>query len=1053
MRHTITTSGSGALPLLLVLPLALALWLAAPAAPGWSADPAQAAVRAPDAAPRRDDGPAVRDGETSGFRVELRQSAPAGGAVRVGGAASFEAHIFDGNRELGPDGYVCRWKGDDGARFLEREGPFTNTAVFLQPGHQRVWVEVVPRAGPSKGLAAVSEPVDLDVGKPAFALSVQPASPLVGEEVTVSIRDFPVHDGVEFRWDPLPDTARLVRVDERALTFYPTAAGNVPVRVTATARPESGREADLGAAAMKVAARPYAVTVENKGLLEAPATVWREGEGPVPADGVAVGQNVRLRAAVSPPPRHAPLSYGWSLCPGARVRGGEDGREIAVSRESLGACKATLEVRDSRGLLLGKGEGGFEVTVSREALDTAVAKARETDRLVAAAGQAWAEGDPDRALTLAAKAARGNPKNIPALAALERIDRDKTRLDSCLAKAGAALAADDFSEVAAMLGEAAKVNARAGAIEGLRREAAARRDVLDKVDKLLALSRERWDAGAVDEAIAKTGEALRLDPGHAAARAARERLVADRERLLAALKQSSAYLAAKRFDSAALALDEARAVNPRFAATRELETAIAARKDKAWRMDERLARARDQWNAGEADASLATLTEALALDPEHSGASRARGEIAQARERLVHAEDKAEAAIAAGKPDEARSALAEAATISPRHARLASLQSALAHRLDRDRRLAALAAEADKRTAAGDLDGAILAVNDMLALTPGNPALTARRDKLTRARDAVTEALARARDYLGAKRFDLALDAVAEAEAVRPGHAAVAGWREKVVGARKQAEAAVLAGLDAVEALLRKKDVSGADAAYRALREKGPLPGALAARARDAERRIEAGLAGRDAARRELAGRDARPDATATAERKARCEAIGRQAVARRAGGDHAGAIRDYQDLLKLCPDTCQAYNNVGASLFSLGYAAESLPWFDEAVKCAPGEKLYRDNVALTRKRLAQAGGVAGARASCAAAFDAAEAKRGSGDLPGAIEVYKQVVAGCPDFCAAYNNMGLSLHKLGRTAESLPLFEQALRCNPQENLFKDNYELTAKRLRTADRGK
>ena len=34
-----------------------------------------------------------------------------------------------------------------------------------------------------------------------------------------------------------------------------------------------------------------------------------------------------------------------------------------------------------------------------------------------------------------------------------------------------------------------------------------------KVDKLLALSRERWDAGAVDEAIAKTGEALRLDPG------------------------------------------------------------------------------------------------------------------------------------------------------------------------------------------------------------------------------------------------------------------------------------------------------------------------------------------------------------------------------------------------------------------------------------------------------------------------------------------------------------------------------------------------------------
>ncbi len=1018
-----------------------------------AAGPALAAVRAPEqpaGSPTAGDG--HESGGAPGLRVELKKSAPAEGTVRVGGAASFEAKIFDGERELPQGGYVCRWKGDAGARFLEEEGPFTNTVVFLRPGRQRVWVEVVPRAGPSRGLAAVSEPVDLEVGRPAFALAVSPAAPLVGEEATVSIRDFPVHDGVEFRWDPLPDTARLVRVDERSLTFYPTAAGTVPVRVTATAA-GSGKETHLGAASLSVAARPYAVTVENKGLLEAPATVWRDGEGPVAADGVAVGQNVRLRAAVSPPPGHAPLSYGWSLCPGARVRGGEDGREIAVSRDAVGECQATLEVRDSRGLLLGRGQGGFAVTVSREALDTAVAKAREIDRLVRAAEEAWAAGEPDRALELAGKAARGNPKDIPALAALERIGRDKARLDSCLAKAGAALAVDDFSEAAAMLGEAAKVNPRAGAIEGLRREAGARRDVLDRVAKLLALSRERWDAGEVDEAIARAGEALALDPGHAAAKAARERLVADRERLLAALKQSAAYLAAKRFDSAALALDEARAVNPRFRATRELEAAIAARKDKAWRMDERLARARDQWNAGEADASLATLTEAAALDPEHPGASRARGEIAQARERLLRAEEKAEAAIAAGKPDEARAALAEAARVNPRHARLAALQGALAHRLDRDKRLAALAAEADKRAAVGDLDGAILSVNDMLALLPGDAGLAARRDKLTRARDAVNEALDRARDYLSARRFDLALDAVAEAEAVRPGHGAVAGWREKILAARQGAEAEAASGLEAVEALLRKKDVAGADAAMRALREKGPLPGSLAAKARDAERRIEAGLATREAARREQAVREGQTGKAADVDRKARCEAIGRQATARRAGGDHAGAIRDYQSLLNLCPDTCQAYNNVGASLFSLGYAAESLPWFDEAVKCAPGEKLYRDNAALTKSRLAQAARPAGdARATCAAAFDAAEARRGGGDLAGAIEGYKVVVAGCPDFCAAYNNMGLSLHKLGRTAESLPLFEQALRCNPRDNLFKDNYELTAKRLRTAERG-
>jgi tetratricopeptide (TPR) repeat protein len=141
----------------------------------------------------------------------------------------------------------------------------------------------------------------------------------------------------------------------------------------------------------------------------------------------------------------------------------------------------------------------------------------------------------------------------------------------------------------------------------------------------------------------------------------------------------------------------------------------------------------------------------------------------------------------------------------------------------------------------------------------------------------------------------------------------------------------------------------------------------------------------------------------------------------------------------------------VGASLFSLGYLAEAVPWFDEAVKCAPAERLYRDNAAMTRSRLAAASRPAAETEKvCAAGFAAAESLRTAGDLAGAIKGYRAVVARCPDFCAAYNNMGLALHKLGRPADSLPLFEQALRCNPKDNLFRENYDLTAKRLRTAE---
>ncbi|KHK02208.1 TolA protein [Desulfovibrio sp. TomC] len=1016
---------------------------------GQAADPALAAVREPDVAAAPPKAGLAQEGRD--LRVVLKKSAPAEGTPRVGGAASFEARLFRGEREDRPGDYECRWQADAGAKFLEAAGPCTNTAVFMRPGVQRVWVEVVPKSGPSAGLAAVSDPVVLEISQPSFGLAASPVAPLVGEETTVAIRDFPVHEGVEFRWDPLPAQAKLVRVGERSLTFYPTEAKTVPVKVTAVAGEAGKAGGTLGSAKADIPARNYTVTVDNRGLTEAPATVWRDGEGPVAAEGVAVGQRVGLRAAVAPTPPHPPLAYAWGLCPGARAAGGEDTREIAASRRETGPCPVSVEVRDARGLLLGRGQGEFTVAVSQAELDAAAERAREVDSLVREAAAAWTEGDPVRALAAAGQAVRLSPKDPATVAALDRVVRDKGRLDDHLARATAALAVDDFDETAAMLDAAAKINAKASAIPAARLAMENRKALLGRIGKLLATAREKWDAGEVEGALGLTGKALELDPSHAAARAERERLVAARDRLIAALKESAGYLSAKRFDSAAKALDEARAISPRFGAVAEMDAAIAARKKRAWSLDERLARARDQWNAGDADTALATASEAAALDPEHQGAAQARKNLALARDKLTRAEERAEAALAGGKLEEARTALAEAAKINPRHGRIAELQDAVTHRAGRDQRLAALAAEAAKRNAAGDLDGALLAVNDMLALVPNDPAITAHRAKLARARDAVADALARTRDFLAARRFDLALAALAEAEKINAKLPVVAEWRQKVQAEKNRSETDLTAALAQADKLADAREFEAARRLLDTARDAGPLPPTLAAKARDLERRIDAGRVRHEDAKREQKNRG-QATAGADADRAGRCEALGRQAGGKRDAGDHAGAIRDYQALLTLCPDTCQAYNNVGTSLFSLGYAAESLPWFDEAVKCAPSVALFQDNAALTRKRLAAAQAPASdVAAQCSAAFEKAEHRRGGGDLTGAVEGYKAVVSRCPDFCAAYNNLGLTLHKQGRTPESLPFFEQALRCNPQDSLFKENYELTVKRLRTAEK--
>ncbi|WP_235669497.1 tetratricopeptide repeat protein [Solidesulfovibrio carbinolicus] len=1044
-----------------LLAAVLIVALARPA-PSLAVEPAQAAVRQPGEptktpreTPAAQPVPAGGAGAASGdLRIVLKKSAPAEGTPRVGGAASFEARLYRGEAELSPEAYECRWRSDGGARFLDPAGPFTNTAIFLRPGRERVWVEVVPRSGPSAGLAAVSEPVALDVAQPNFGLSASPAAPLVGEETTVAIRDFPVHDGVEFRWDPLPAHAKLVRVGERSLTFYPTEAKPVAVKVAAMAAGGGKQAAPLGKANIDVVARSYQVTVDNRGLLDTPATVWRDGEGPVAASGVAVGQRVGLRASVTPTPPNPPLAYAWGLCPGAKAAGGEDTREITASRRETGPCQATVEVRDARGLLLGRGKGEFSVDVSQAELDAAAERAREVDRLVRDGAKAWAEGDPDRAAGEAGQAVRLSPKDAAAVAALDRIARDKGRLDSYLGRAASALAADDFDEASAMLDEAAKVNPKAAAIPAARQAVEARKETLGRIGKLLAQARDKWEAGEVETALSLAGRAQELDTAHGEAKAARERYVAARDRLIAALKQSAAYLTAKRFDSAAKALDDARAVSPKFKAVAEMDAAIAARKQRAWSLDERLARARDQWNAGDADAALATVSEAAALDPEHPGAAHARKNLALARDNLAKAEERAETALAKGKLEEARSALADAAKINPRHPRIAELQTSVAHRAGRDQRLAALAAEAARRNAAGDLDGALLAVSDMQALAPADPAVAAERAKLARARDAVQDALTRTRDFLAARRFDLALAALAEAEKVNAKLPALAEWRQKVQAEKQRAETDLATTLGQATKLAEAKDFDGARRLLDAARDVGPMPPPLAAKAKELERRVAAGRQTQDAARREQDNRGkAAAATTAETDQSGRCLELGKQATAKRAAGDHAGAIRDYQTLLTLCPDTCQAYNNVGTSLYSLGYAAESLPWFDEAVKCAPKEALYRENAALTRTRLAapQPPKPGEAGPSCAAAFETAETRRGGGDLAGAAEGYKAVVARCPDFCAAYNNLGLTLHKQGRTPEALPFFEQALRCNPQDNLFKENYELTVKRLRTAEK--
>ncbi|MDQ7831198.1 MAG: tetratricopeptide repeat protein [Desulfovibrionaceae bacterium] len=989
------------------------------------------------------------------LRLELKKTAPLSGVVRTGGAVSFAVAVFAGDEPASPKGHVFRWESDAGAKFLDPEGPSGNTAVFTRPGRQKVWVTAL---APVDGLlepVAVSEALELEVSGPLFRLSINPREPRVGEEIRASVRDFPVREDVDFRWAALPRNATLLGVGEKEITFY--LHDDTPIEVAVSARmPLAGK--DLGRAAADVAARRFPVEISNKGLLGPKPVIWKDGTGPEEVDAVPEGGTLLLRADISPMPGNPPLSFAWRLPPGTRLESEESGRQVKVVCERVGRHRAVVEVRDSRGLVVGTGEGEFAVTVSRADMEQARQNAAQTARLTAEAVRLWTRGEVEQALDTAAKAAAMNPKSVDAVGEYRRLAAERERLLDILTRAGEHLSRDEFVQTAGLLDEAGRINGQYGGIVAVDRRMRERQEVLARVDGLLASSGQAWDAGNVEAAVRDVQSALSLDPGHEAAQAQRARMVDGRDKIIAGLKEARTFLDKKQFESAAAALAGVRGINEKFAPFREMDAAVARRRESAWQADQLLAKAREQWSAGDMDAALSSLSDILKVDPEHAGARAASLQTAQAREMVLKNVDQARALLAQNHPDEALEAVAQAKKINPAYPALGQIETAVGERRNRAGRIRDLTAKARQEAAAGDLDAALAGVESILALDPGDGFAKTERVRLAALREETRGAMRLAEGLAASGRYDKALETLRAAAAKAPGYPPLAAQKARIAemaGSSRHKAATALA--EAADRLSRG-DFSGTLAALSGLEAGAGVSAADDRKAKELTRAAKAGLAraaSAQATRTGTAPGGHADQAPPAGDRKARCDELFRRADGRRAKGEHAAAIKDYQDIVISCPDYCTAYNNIGASLYTLGYARESLPWFEEARKCDPSAKLFADNVALTRRLAAKPpAGDGPARndpAVCAGTFAQAEKLRAKGDLAGAVRDYRKVVQECPDYCAAYNNIGLALNTLGHIKESLPWFEEAYRCNPKEALFQDNIHITTRQMQQASR--
>jgi Flp pilus assembly protein TadD len=70
--------------------------------------------------------------------------------------------------------------------------------------------------------------------------------------------------------------------------------------------------------------------------------------------------------------------------------------------------------------------------------------------------------------------------------------------------------------------------------------------------------------------------------------------------------------------------------------------------------------------------------------------------------------------------------------------------------------------------------------------------------------------------------------------------------------------------------------------------------------------------------------------------------------------GSWGRAVTEWMEVTRLQPRRAAAWSNLGFSLLQTGKAAEAVKALEEAVRLAPGEALYRENLAAAREEAAR---------------------------------------------------------------------------------------------------
>ncbi|MBT5305614.1 MAG: hypothetical protein HOL31_11105 [Candidatus Scalindua sp.] len=447
--------------------------------------------------------------------VSVQKVAPSGSRVVVGQKVSLKAILTAGGKTVNCP-FTYRWEPHPRVTFSEHESTSpSTTATFSQPGRTPVWVIILEKRGEELVTVSESQQIQIEVIAPELNITVDPETPLVGQETRAIIQANPdPGKGIDFRWMPLPNNARELRISQnsRELVFIPK--GTKPILIEAMGR-VPGTGDDLGRAKITISAKSYAVTVKNLGPLGPKPMIWKQGTGLVEeTKTLAVHQNVQLQADIKPVNK-AKVYYKWTLNEDSHFAGGNTGQQVTLNRSQIGNCEATVTVTDKEGIVLGKGSGQFSVSISQNTLDKSKNSKKGKTKL-SDAKALWKKGDLEQAVTKANEALAISPDDKEAQKLTSEYKLKKAEIDNHVATAKNFLQQSKLPEAKKELAKASKLNSEYEPLESLKKDWKKKLDVklndLKKAEDLKRNAASLEKQGKLKEAAEMYEQANKLAP-------------------------------------------------------------------------------------------------------------------------------------------------------------------------------------------------------------------------------------------------------------------------------------------------------------------------------------------------------------------------------------------------------------------------------------------------------------------------------------------------------------------------------------------------------------